>query len=158
VVSQVSQIKPLSISLLHYVCHMPNISHLLVIITMITLGEEFKSTVSLLYLFLQRHINSSLLLNSLDLRSSLHLRNHLSTNTRKVKVQIAMLCVCKHATFVYSAILHGNNNFAIQSKSFSYDKRLSGLEPNGKYFNVLAISYMLWNYGEQNHIYANPHI
>jgi hypothetical protein len=76
VVTQVSQIKPLSISLLLYVCHMPSTSHLLVIITMITMGEKFKSTVSLLYLFLQRLINSSLLLNSLDLRSSLHVRNH----------------------------------------------------------------------------------
>jgi len=56
VVTQVSQIKPLSISLLHYVCHMPSTSHLLVIITMIIMGKKFKSTVSLLYLFLQRHI------------------------------------------------------------------------------------------------------
>ena len=95
-VCQVSQIKHLSISLLHYVRYMPNTSHLLVITTMTILGEEFKSTVSLLYLFLQRHINSSLLLNSLDLRSSPHVRNHFSTNTRKAKVQIAMLCVCKY--------------------------------------------------------------
>lgn len=90
VVSQVSHIKPLSISLLHYVCHTPSISHLLLIIIMIILGEEFTSTVSMLYLFLQRHINSSLLLNNLDLRSSLHVRNHFSTNTRKAKFQIAM--------------------------------------------------------------------
>jgi len=76
VVTKVSQIKPLSISLLHYVCHMPSTSHLLVIITMIIMGEKFKSTFSLLYIFLHRHINSSLLLNSLDLRSSLHVKNH----------------------------------------------------------------------------------
>jgi hypothetical protein len=76
VVSQVSQIKPLSTSLPHYACHMPNTSLILDIITLIILGVEFKSTFSLLYLFLQRHVNSSLLLNSLDLRSSLQVRNH----------------------------------------------------------------------------------
>jgi hypothetical protein len=75
VVSQVSQKKPLSISLLQYVCHIPNTSVLLVIITLIILGEEFKSTVSLLYLFLQRHVNSSVLSNSLVLRPSLQVRN-----------------------------------------------------------------------------------
>lgn len=83
VVSQVSQIKPLSISLLHYVCHKPNTSHLLVIITLIILAVEFESTVSLLYLFLQRHVNSSLLLNSLDLRFSLHVRNNFPSTHAK---------------------------------------------------------------------------
>jgi hypothetical protein len=69
-----------------------------------------------------------------------------------------MFCVCKYTAFVYRVLLHGNNNYAVQSKLFSYTKGLSGLEPNGKYFNVLAISYMLWNYAEQTHIYAKPHI
>jgi hypothetical protein len=69
-----------------------------------------------------------------------------------------MFCICKHTTFVYSAILYGNNNYADQSKLFSYTERLSGLEPNGKYFNVLAISCTLLNYTEPTHIYANPHI
>jgi hypothetical protein len=69
-----------------------------------------------------------------------------------------MFLFCKHTTFVYSAILHRNNNYAVQSKLFSYSKHLLGLELNGKYFKVRAISYMLWNYREQTHIYAQPHI
>lgn len=51
VVSHFSQKKPRNISLLHYVCHKPKASHVLVIITLIILDEEFKLTISLLYLF-----------------------------------------------------------------------------------------------------------
>jgi hypothetical protein len=64
-----------------------------------------------------------------------------------------MLCVC-NILFFYGV----DNNYAVQSQLLSYAKRLSGLEHNGEYWNVLEISYMPWNYREQAHVYADPRI
>jgi hypothetical protein len=47
---------------------MPNPAHLLDIITLIILGEEFKSSLLAIdYVFLRRYVNSSLLLSSIAL-------------------------------------------------------------------------------------------